>query len=114
VLHQQRAYAAKNSNLAIGSAGPDAITTYIQDFGANNSEVGHRRWILYPQTQVMGTGDIPAQGTYFAANATWVFDANLHGPRPATTNPLSRGRRRGLFPIHWPFRNGPSPSPTPT
>jgi hypothetical protein len=76
--------AAANSNLALGYAGADAITGYINDFGANNFEVGHRRWILYPQTQVMGTGDVPAQGSFNPANATWVFDANFGGPRPAT------------------------------
>ena len=45
-----------HSNLAIGSDGPDAETGYIWDFGANNYEVGHRRWILYPQTQIMAYG----------------------------------------------------------
>jgi hypothetical protein len=79
--------ATANSNLALGNDGPDAITAYIWDFGANNSEVGHRRWILYPQTQVMGTGDVPIQGTNNSANATWVFDANYGGPRPATRTP---------------------------
>ena len=79
--------AAANANLALGYAGPDAITGYLWDFGANNYEVGHRRWILYPQTQVMGTGDVPAQGNFKPANATWIFDANYGGPRPATRTP---------------------------
>lgn len=79
--------AAANSNIALGYDGPDAITGYVWDFGANNYEVGHRRWILYPQTQVMGTGDVPAQGSFKPANATWVFDANYGGPRPATRTP---------------------------
>ena len=92
------ANAASNSDLAIGNAGADAITAYIWDFGAGNSEVGHRRWILYPQTQVMGTGDIPAQGTYTAANATWVFDANLDGPRPDTANPYVAWPPPGFIP----------------
>ena len=92
------ANAASNSNITIGSAGPDAITSYIWDFGAYNTEVGHRRWILFPQTQVMGTGDIPAQGTYYAANATWVFDANLFGPRPATTQPYVAWPPPGFIP----------------
>ena len=35
----------------------------------------------------MATGDVPAQGPNAAANATWVFDANYGGPRPATTEP---------------------------
>lgn len=76
--------AAANSNLALGNSGPDAITAYIWDFGANNYYVGHRRWILYPQTQVMATGDVPAQGNFSSANATWIFDANIGGPRPVT------------------------------
>jgi hypothetical protein len=59
----------------------------MADYGPNNYDVGHRRWILYPQTQVMASGDVPAQGTNYAANATWIFDANLGGPRPATTEP---------------------------
>src|SRR5487761_1964675 len=79
--------AAASSNLALGYDGPDAITSFIWDFGANNYEAGHRRWILYPQTQVMGAGDVPAQGSFYPANATWVFDANYGGPRPATRTP---------------------------
>jgi hypothetical protein len=79
--------ASANSNLALGNDGPDAITAYIWDYGANNYEVGHRRWILYPQTRVMGTGDVPPENSYYSANATWVFDANFGGPRPATRTP---------------------------
>jgi hypothetical protein len=79
--------ASGNSNLALGYDGPDAITGYVWDFGASNYEVGHRRWILYPQTQVMGTGDVPQQNSFSPANATWVFDANIYGARPATRTP---------------------------
>ena len=78
------ANAASNSNISIGSAGPDAITAYIEDFGANNSIVGHRRWLLYPQTQTMGTGDVAENGTFNSANATWVIDGHYGGTRPAT------------------------------
>jgi hypothetical protein len=79
--------ASAHSNLALGNYGPDAITAYILDNGANNYEVGHRRWILYPQTLVMATGDVPPENAYYSANATWVFDANYGGPRPATRTP---------------------------
>jgi len=79
--------AAAYSNLAIDSDGPDAINVYICDYGANNSAAGHRRWLLYPQTQVMASGDVPAQGEFSAANANWIVDANFGGPRPATTEP---------------------------
>jgi len=98
------AHAASNSNLALGYDGADAITAYIWDFGANNTEVGHRRWILYPQTQIMATGDIPAQETFDPANATWVFDANYGGPRPATTTPYVSWPPQGFVPYQlvWP------------
>lgn len=75
--------AAANANIAIGSSGANAVDGYIRDQGANNAAVGHRRWLLYPQTQLFGTGDIPASGTNSSANAIWVFDGNYGGARPA-------------------------------
>ncbi|HZI33817.1 MAG TPA: hypothetical protein VFF11_15870, partial [Candidatus Binatia bacterium] len=95
--------ASANSNLALGNYGPDAITAYIWDFGANNYEVGHRRWILYPQTQIMGTGDVPPQSSYYSANATWVFDANYGGPRPATRTPYVTWPPAGYVPYQVVF-----------
>ncbi len=75
---------AGSSNLFLGVYGPSAITGYIHDFGGGNFPVGHRRWILYPQSQYLGTGDIPATG-FPASNALWVFDLdNMWGPRPDT------------------------------
>ena len=90
--------ASANSNLALGNDGPDAINAYIWDYGANNYEVGHRRWILYPQTRVMGTGDVPPENSYYSANATWVFDANYGGPRPATRTPYVTWPPAGYVP----------------
>jgi len=75
---------AGNSNLYLGVYGWNAITGYMLDPGSGNYFVGHRRWILYPQTQEMGTGDIPGAGGHSPANALWVFDSNIWGPRPAT------------------------------
>lgn len=92
------ANAASNSNIAIGNAGADAITAYIWDFGANNNVVGHRRWLLYPQTQIMGTGDVPLTNGLNSANATWVFDANYGGPRPATRTPYVAWPPAGYVP----------------
>src|SRR5207249_3761253 len=76
--------AAGQSNIAIGNAGPDAISAYIEDFGGNNAVVGHRRWILYPQTQLMGTGDVPETGSNYDGNAVWVQDGHYFDTRPAT------------------------------
>ena len=95
--------AAANSNLALGSDGPDAITGYIWDYGANNTAAGHRRWILYPQTQVMAAGDVPAEGSFKAANATWVFDANYGGSRPATSQPFVSWPPAGFVPYQLIF-----------
>jgi hypothetical protein len=89
--------AADNSNLALGVNGADAITSYIWEYGGN-AQVGHRRWLLYPQTQVMATGDVPAQGAFAAANATWISDANLGGPRPPTTEPYVAWPPSGFVP----------------
>lgn len=75
---------AGSSNLARGVSGWDAISLYMKDSGANNSFVGHRRWILYPQTSVMGTGDVPGGGGYSYTNALRVFDSHTWDPRPAT------------------------------
>ncbi len=76
--------AAHNSNIALGTNGAAAVTSYIQDQGTNNTAAGHRRWLLFPQTQIMGTGDMPPQGDLAAANAVWVFDNNFTNTRPAT------------------------------
>lgn len=68
---------AGSSNLALGSLGWDSITGYMEDAGSNNAAVGHRRWLLHPPIEEMGTGDVPATATNPATNAIWVFDDNL-------------------------------------
>ncbi|MBM3821529.1 MAG: hypothetical protein FJ404_01365 [Verrucomicrobia bacterium] len=65
--------AARNGNLALGSAGPDAIVGLMRDNGGNNTAAGHRRWFLFPETQIMGTGDVPRVDAHPPANVTWVF-----------------------------------------
>lgn len=78
------ALAAGKSNLT-QSAGAQAIDNYMEEFGANNAAVGHRRWLLYPQTRFMGSGDVSTvqDGRTVQANALWVFDDNLRAARPA-------------------------------
>ena len=82
---EEGAEAAASSNLAFVTSGIDSIEAYIMDAGANH-RVGHRRWLLYPQTEMMGNGDIdPADGSSVRrANANWVIDDNFGGPRPPT------------------------------
>ena len=50
--------------------------------------MGHRRWLLYPQTRWAATGDIPASDGYPATNAFRIYDENLWGPRPQTREPF--------------------------
>lgn len=84
--------AAKKSNLAlyypeIGSG--HAIDLYMDDRGTYNTPVGHRRWLLYPFTTVMGNG------TTKNANAIMVI-----GPT-SSTRPNPRWVRwptQGYFP----------------
>ncbi|HVN55401.1 MAG TPA: CAP domain-containing protein [Anaerolineaceae bacterium] len=76
---------AGNSNLALGGYGSNAINMYMDDGGV--ASLGHRRWVLYPQTQTMGTGDIPGDGSGWQtiSNALRVFDDHMWDARPATS-----------------------------
>ncbi len=76
---------ANNSNLAMGIWGWNAINAYMREPGSTNYTAGHRRWLLFPQTKQMGTGDVPVASTVTAANALWVFDVNnMNSTRPQT------------------------------
>ena len=75
---------AGSSNLYLGNYDGSAIAGYMKDFGSGNYAAGHRRWILYPQTREMGTGDIPPTSSYSPSNALRVFDNHMWEPRPAT------------------------------
>jgi uncharacterized protein YkwD len=97
------AQAAGSSNLFLGVYGPSAITGYIEDPGSGNYFVGHRRWILYPQTLHMGTGDIPNTGGYWSANSLWVFDDNMWNPRPQTRQEYVAWPPRGYVPYQVVF-----------
>ncbi len=81
------ASAAGHANICISynfPTDPGCVTRYVDDSGQNNDAVGHRRWVLYPNTRVSGTGDIPQNGSYWQANALTAWDSNLGGTRPST------------------------------
>lgn len=94
------AEAAGHSNLFLGVSGVESVTGYIEDPGDNNSAVGHRRWILCPQSQVMGTGDIPGTDDWsrWAANALWVIDGHTWDPRPPTRDSFVAWPPQGYVP----------------
>ena len=97
------AAAAGNSNIALGNYGPDAIDAYLRDDGSNNTIVGHRRWILYSRARVMGTGDIPPNGSsYYSANATWVIgDFKSSAPAAFVAWPNRGYCPFDLLPARW-------------
>ncbi|MEO7650145.1 MAG: DUF4214 domain-containing protein [Bryobacteraceae bacterium] len=99
------AEAAANSNICIGcgSTDPGGTRGYIQDAGGGNFAAGHRRWFLYPQTQTMGTGDVPATGNLNSANATWVFDGLFGTARPGTREEFVAWPPKGYVPYQVVF-----------
>ena len=73
---------AGSANLYLGTYALDAITGFMRDPGAGNDRVGHRRWLLYPQTRTMGAGNIPPAAGYPASSALRVFDNHMWEARP--------------------------------
>jgi uncharacterized protein YkwD len=83
---------------------PDAIDGYMQDPGDGNAVVPHRRWLLFPQTMQMGSGDVPAIGGHPAANALYVVDAaHYWDERPATRDGFVAWPPPGFVPEHLIF-----------
>jgi hypothetical protein len=84
------ASAAGSSNLSKGSAGPQAINDYMDDFGSFNTSVGHRRWLLYPPMANSFSGDVPGAGTspnnITSANNFIAFGSGVNGTRPSMPN----------------------------
>jgi len=82
--YSQEAYdGASASNLGLGSLGAEGIQSFMQDWGANNYGVGHRRWMLLPQTRWMGAGNVPGRDGYSPAYALFVVDQEHYfDPRP--------------------------------
>lgn len=51
------AEAAQRSNLTLGTSGASGVLGQIQDLGAANVHLGHRRWLLYPRLETVGIGN---------------------------------------------------------
>ncbi|RMX01039.1 DUF4214 domain-containing protein [Allofranklinella schreckenbergeri] len=71
--------AAGRSNLSLGMAGATSVTGQMEDEGDTNLAVGHRRWLLYPPTKVMGAGHAVNDST--SVSVVWVLDGP-HSTRP--------------------------------
>jgi len=82
-----------------GNVDPGCVAGYIQDNGDNNQAVGHRRWLLYPQTTTMASGDVSESGIYGRANAIRVIEpATFSNPRPATRDGFVAWPPKGYVP----------------
>jgi uncharacterized protein YkwD len=92
------ATAAANSNLAYGTNGAAAVNLYMQDPAPFNAAVAHRRLLLNPAVNDMGTGDVPRATPYAPANAIWVLDDTPAVPRPATREPFVAWPPPGFVP----------------
>jgi len=103
--------AAGKSNLSLGALGPQAIIGYLEDAGSNNAAVGHRRWLLYPQTQEMGTGDVGEDASHSAANALWVQDSHIFDARPAVRDGFVSWPPPGFAPYPLAFQRWSVSSP---
>ena len=98
------AQGSASANLALGKTGANAITAYIEDAGGHNLSVGHRRWLLYPQTQVMGSGDIaPEPGAGQKASAIIIFDNQFGLTRPQTRDQYVSWPPAGFVPYQLIF-----------
>lgn len=85
---------AADSNLAIGSYGPDSIDGYMEDKGLGNISVGHRRWLLYPPMLKMGTGDVPSLS---APDIPQAALDNIDARRGGTTTTVRRANAIHVF-----------------
>jgi len=93
--------AAGHSSLA-QMAGRDAIDSFVREYGAPNGPVGHRRWMLHPQTLAMGSGTVPGAtlngATYSPATALWAADYNAWNARPTVRDDFVAWPPRGFVP----------------
>ena len=107
----------QQSNLTLGFFGPKAVDVYMADDNvsddlSNNSNVGHRRWMLYSRARDMSTGDVPpgvyqdVSGSYpvLPSNALYIasnFLTEEAGPKQFVSWP-PRGYVPGaLLPLRW-------------
>ncbi len=101
--------AAGRSNICylsnFGNVDPGCVSGYMRDDGASNLYVGHRRWILYPQSTRIGTGDVSQTGSFGRANAMWVVDSvALAAARPATRESFVAWPPKGYVPYQTVFK----------
>jgi hypothetical protein len=94
--------AANNGNIAIGSSDVDNITAWMEDGGANNTRVGHRRWILFSNASKFGFGCTQSSGTLWVINDMSSFALPAGVPEYTSWPPKGFIPRQVVFP-RWSF-----------
>jgi uncharacterized protein YkwD len=69
--------AAGQSNLCLGCSGAEAVAAYLIDSGDGNGVVGHRRWVMYPQTTMMGSGSTGRSNALVVFGSDAALSSNL-------------------------------------
>lgn len=69
---------AAESNLTLGVIGPRGVIGQIEDPGAGNEALGHRRWLLFPELETVGVAN--------TSRASVVRVLGDFGPRVAQSN----------------------------
>lgn len=87
---------AANSDIALGASGPDAVTLYMQDAGV--TDLGHRRWILFPSLASAGDGD-----TDFSNALYLIGGFGARPPMPFVAFPGNGYIPAPLVPQTWSF-----------
>jgi hypothetical protein len=103
------AEAARNGNIAMGASDVANMRLWMQDEGANNTKVGHRRWILYSRAGDFGFGCTNTSGTL------WVINSGVgSSPLPAKTPSYIAWPPKGFVPrdVVYPRWSLSVPAPT--
>ena len=88
---------AANSNIAYGSHSAQTVKQFIDDGGAGNTAVGHRRWLFYPRQRSFGHGSTDN------TDVIWVFNSFVSPPSvpPFVAFPPAGYVPRDLIPARW-------------
>ena len=100
--------AAGASNLFLGRGDITTVDGYVWDFASNNTEAGHRWWVLRPGGTQMGVGSTNGSSWDDQANALYVNDGgwadrSVRSPDGMLTWPAPGFMPYQLVPMRWSF-----------
>ena len=102
---EEGARGANRSNLYLGLTGVEAIDGYIVDPGSNNAAVGHRWWILRPQTREMGVGATDRSQALWVVTDAFFDPAATRDAEGSILWPVDGYTPQPLLPRRWSVMN---------